>query len=137
MEIPQLIRNQDIEAQTSDPLRLTLTRTTSQTPYSKIGRGGAGNVLYTPDIEAANFELTRMTTARNVNETAAEKKKGPQVYHGYGGRGGAGNWRSNPEERKESEREESMRREVERRAQDEVMGSLEAPKRVYRAPRAE
>lgn len=138
MENPTTNQEQDIEAQTSDPFRLTLTKSATQTPYSKIGRGGAGNVVYTPESETAGAELSRFTTTRDVNETVVERKKGPQIYQRHVGRGGAGNWRGNLEDGKEREREEErVRMEVEARVESEVGMSLQAPGRVYRVPRDE
>lgn len=127
------MRNQDIEAQKADPSLLTRTTTghLTLTDYSKIGRGGAGNVVYTPESSAATPELERITTARTVNNVAGSAKKVPQVYHG---RGGAGNWRGNFEEKRKKEEEERIGREVERRVNEEVGMSLKPPGAAYRGP---
>lgn len=131
------MRNQDIEAQKGDPSLLTSTTTghLTLTDYSKIGRGGAGNVVYTPESSASTSELERVTTARAVNDAVGSAKKGPQVYQGHGGRGGAGNWSGNFEEEKrkrEKEGEERVRWEVERRVNEEVGMSLKPPGAAYR-----
>ena len=133
----KLMRNQDIEAQKTDPSLLTRTTTghLTLTDYSKIGRGGAGNVVYTPELSAATSELERVTTARAVNNAAGGAKKEPQVYQGHVGRGGAGNWRGNfDEEKRKREEEERVKREVERRVNEEVGMSLKPPRAAYRGP---
>ena len=133
-----LMRNQDIEAQKADPS--LLNRTTlghlTLTDYSKIGRGGAGNIVYTSESSASTSELERVTTARAINNAIGSAREGPQVYQKHSGRGGAGNWRGNFEEekRKREEEEEGVRREVERRVNEEVGMSLKPPGAAYRGP---
>ena len=132
----ELTRIQDIEAQNQNPPHLIRT-TTAQSEYAQVGRGGAGNVVLTTEAEAASSELARVTTSRTLSGVASAAKKAPQVYQGHGGRGGAGNWRGNLEEEKkvrEAEEERAMK-DVERRVQDEVLLSLKAPEKAYRAPR--
>lgn len=131
------MRNQDIEAQKADSSLLNHTTTghLTLTDYSKIGRGGAGNVVYTPESSASTSEVERVTNARVVNNAAGSAKEGPQVYQKHGGRGGAGNWRGNFEEkRKREEEEERFRWEVEMRVNEEVGMSLKPPGAAYRGP---
>lgn len=112
----------------------TTTGQLTLTDYSKLGRGGAGNVVYTPESSASTSELERVKMARAVNDAVGSAKKGPQVYHGHGGRGGAGNWRGNLDEEKrkrEKEDEERVKLELERRVSEEVGMSLKPPEAAY------
>ena len=133
------MRSQDIEAQKVGPPLLTRTTTDhlTLTDYSKIGRGGAGNVVYTPKCSASTSELERVTTSRAVTNVVGSAKTGPRLYQGHGGRGGAGNWRGKFEEKsKREEEDERVRREVEveRRVNEEVVLSLKPPGAAYRGP---
>jgi hypothetical protein len=88
----------------------------AQPEFASSGRGGAGNYASTTKLAAA--------TAENTNVTPALQENKPPEVGGYRGRGGAGNYKGEDEEKKKAdERRASM---VQEKAHQQVVKDVEA-----------
>ncbi|KAF8864196.1 hypothetical protein BDZ45DRAFT_57028 [Acephala macrosclerotiorum] len=119
--------NKDIEAQIESPLSLTRSTSATNPPpdYVHTGRGGAGNWVQPKDL--ASQGLAQESPISYSNPGAAKPSY-------KGGRGGAGNYRTEDakeEERKRRNEEERRRMEVQRVVQRDVESGLARPERAY------
>lgn len=137
----------DVEAQLPTEAELTKTITAANlaqhpAPYSKGGRGGAGNFYDAASTAASaqtqhdEVERTKAAVAASI---AAKAKSGAGYYTG-GGRGGAGNYgvaATTTTSKEEAEQKKAVQEELELRVLKEVEESLGKPLGVYTRPGAE
>ncbi|KAK4186556.1 putative mitochondrial DnaJ chaperone [Podospora australis] len=138
----------DVEAQLPTTTEAELTKTiTAATlaqqqqpaPYSKGGRGGAGNfydAALTAESAKSHHDEVERTKAAVAASIAAKAKSG-SLFTG-GGRGGAGNYGAAVTNSKEEEEQrKAVEEELELRVLREVEESLGKPMGVYTRPGAE
>ncbi|KAH7360571.1 hypothetical protein BKA65DRAFT_391243 [Rhexocercosporidium sp. MPI-PUGE-AT-0058] len=132
----------DIESQTpSSPTTSTPSNTTSlpAPEYQHTGRGGAGNWVQPSSLQSHGLsqqpEDTHSTATTRPAEAPAQRVMGSSKPTYRGGRGGAGNYFDDGEERRRVEEEERERvrreREVQGRVEEDVERGLRRPERAY------
>jgi len=137
-------RKQDPEAQKPQTARPTTASTavadqtpTNGVPFTRAGRGGAGNFHDSADVQAARERDEAADRERARARAAAAPAAGPATTSRakMGGRGGMGNWVDNAAERALEEQEEQRRRdELEAKVLLDVESGLAPPPKAYRNP---
>ncbi|KAH6719961.1 hypothetical protein DL95DRAFT_145699 [Leptodontidium sp. 2 PMI_412] len=131
----------DIESQT--PSSTTVNTSTSHSSpapeYLHTGRGGAGNWVQPSELKSHGLtqqsEDMHSTATTRPAEAPAQRVLGSSKPTYRGGRGGAGNYFDDGEEKRRVEEEERRERERERevqgRVEEDVERGLKRPERAY------
>ncbi|KAM0562141.1 hypothetical protein ACHAPJ_002585 [Fusarium lateritium] len=122
-------KNQDLEAQNlATDEAPPPDRSTASVP-ARAGRGGSGNYVNPADLpDARERDEMAAKTAAAVN---ASLKRNHNVRGGLGGRGGAGNYRFEEDDKTREDGERTRGEELEKKVRDEVEKGLKMPERVH------
>ncbi|RSL61312.1 hypothetical protein CEP54_006276 [Fusarium duplospermum] len=102
-------------------------RKTTHLP-ARAGRGGAGNYVDPADLPDAR-EQEEMADKTAAAVSASLKRNSQHIRGGLAGRGGAGNWKTEEEEREHHQK--SKGEELEKKIKEAVEKGLKMPDRVH------